>query len=556
MDVYQYDLGVYSYKITTSSEAAQNWFDRGLNWTFNYNHEEAVKCFQKAVEADPNCAMAQWGIAYASGPNYNMWWVHFDETGRAAALAASHEATQKAISLTDRVSAPEAALIRALPKRYPQDTITDIDTMETWNDAFADAMRATYKEHPDNLDITTIFAESLINRFPWNMWNLPAASPTEGADTLECQAVLERALAEDASAMRHPGLLHIYVHLMEMSPYPEKALKTGDALRTLMPDGGHLIHMPTHIDVLCGHYENVVRWNQAACVADINFFENEGPYNIYTGYRLHNYHFVIYGALFLGQMQPALEANQGILETCPEDMLRIQSPPMADYFESYCAMFPHILIRFGRWLELTQLQPPDDPDLYCTLNAFTYYARGVANAALGNVTQAGIEVEAFAKARAAVPETRLLHTNTVTDLLAVAHHMLLGELEYRKENYDVAFDHLRCAIHLEDNLNYDEPWGWMQPVRHALGALLFEQGRIEEAEAVFREDLGLGGQLSRATIHPDNVWALRGLHDCLKARRDTVELPIIRQRLGLAEARADVSVRASCACSQAAMVAH
>ncbi|SFM15666.1 hypothetical protein SAMN04488042_104227 [Shimia aestuarii] len=555
MNTYDYDLGQHSFAVTTTSPDAQRWFDRGLNWTYNYNHEEAVVCFQKAAEADPNCAMAHWGIAYAAGPNYNMWWEHFDDAGRAEALATSFAATQAAMDRLPNTTEVEAALIRALPARYPQEAVTDIDTMETWNDAFANAMRTAHAAHPDSLEVTTIFAESLLNRFPWNMWNLPAAAPTEGADTLECEAILERAMANDPAAMRHPGLLHLYVHLMEMSPYPEKALKAGDVLRTLMPDGGHLIHMPTHIDVLCGHYENVVRWNQAATVADMKFYEREGPYNIYTGYRIHNYHFVIYGALFLGQMQPALDANQGILDTCPEEMLRVPSPPMADYFESYCAMYPHILIRFGKWQELTQLDPPEDPDLYCTLNAYTYYARGVANAALGNVAQAEIEAAAFAKARAAVPETRLLHTNTVVDLLEVAHHMLHGELEYRKENYDLAFDHLRKAVHFEDNLNYDEPWGWMQPVRHALGALLFEQGHLAEAEAVYREDLGLGGQLSRATMHPDNIWALRGLHDCLKARGDTAELLHIRQRLDLAEARADASVKASCACAQAAMAA-
>ncbi|PSL19478.1 hypothetical protein [Shimia abyssi] len=553
MDGYAYDLGQYSLPVTTSNAQAQTWFNRGLNWMFDYNHEEAVTCFQKAVEQDPRCAMAQWGVAYAAGPNYNMEWQHFDDAGRTEALATSHAATQAAIALIDSATPTEAALIAALPSRYPQAEITDLETMVRWNDDFAAAMRTAYQAHPDNLDVATIFAEALLNRHPWNMWNLPAAVPTDGADTIECQALLERAMQNNTAAMRHPGLLHLYVHLMEMSPFPEKALKAGDALRTLMPDGGHLIHMPTHIDVLCGHYENVVRWNTAATVADMKYFEREGAFNIYTGYRLHNYHFVIYGAMFLGQIEPALAANQGILDTCPEEMLRVTSPPMADYFESFCTMYPHILIRFGKWHELTQLAPPTDPDLYCTLNAFTYYARGVAHAALGNVTKAEAEQRAFEDARAKVPETRLMHNNTWVDLLAIAHHMLLGELEYRKENYDLAFDHLRRAVHLEDNLAYDEPWGWMQPVRHALGALLFEQGHIAEAEAAYREDLGLGGQLSRSTVHPDNIWALRGLHDCLVARGDTVELPLIRQRLDLAEARADTTVRASCACAQAAM---
>jgi len=551
MDAY-YDLGNYSSPITTSDPQAQLWFDRGLIWTYGYNHEEAAVCFRRALEHDPDCAMAHWGLAYATGPNYNMPWELFDDAGRAEALATAHDAAQAALARLDGVTPAEAALIRALPARYPQRQLAE--DMHRWDYDFADAMRAAFAEVPDHLDLRTVYAESLLNLTPWQMWDLKSGQPAEGAATLEAQQVLEQAMETSPGAMGHPGLLHLYVHLMEMSPTPEKALKAADVLRTLVPDAGHLVHMPTHIDVLCGQYRDVVYWNQKAVEADLKYFRREGAFNIYTGYRQHDYHFVIYGALFLGQMQPALEANRGIWETTPEEMLRIESPPMADYFESFMAMEPHILIRFGRWEECKKLELPDDPELYRTLCATVHYARGLGYAATGEVAQAEAEEQRFLAAKARVPDTRLMHNNKVVDLLEIATEMLRGEIEYRKANYDAAFFHLRRAVELDDNLPYDEPWGWMQPARHALGALLLEQGRVSEAEAVYREDLGLGGQLARATVNPDNVWSLKGLYDCLKERGERVESVVIKQKLDIAQARAD-GVMASCGCAQVAIEA-
>lgn len=545
-----YNLGSYSCPITCSSAKAQLWFDRGLIWTYGYNHQEAVICFQRALEHDPDCAMAHWGVSYASGPNYNMPWELHDTQSRADALAKSYDAAQKALSHVDSVTRAEAELIKALSARYPQRDL--IDDMHAWDYGFADAMRAAFIACPDHLDLRTVYTESLLNLTPWKMWNLKTGAPAEGAATLEAQDVLEWAMTNAPSAMQHPGLLHIYVHLMEMSPTPEKALKAGDILRTLVPDAGHLVHMPSHIDVLCGDYKSVVHWNEKAVEADLKYYQREGAYNIYTGYRQHNYHFVIYGAMFLGQIEPALRANQGMWDTVPEEMLRIQSPPMADYFESYMAMGPHILIRFGRWDEAMALELPSDPDLYRTLTATTHYARAIGFAATGLVEQAEAEEQLFLAAKNRIPDTRLMHNNRVVDLIEIATEMLRGEIEYRKENYDAAFAHLRRSVALDDSLPYDEPWGWMQPTRHALGALLFEQGHVSEAETVYREDLGLGGNLSRASIHPDNVWSLKGLHDCLKAREEGIEIVHVKQKLDLALARAD-HVAASCACAQSAM---
>jgi tetratricopeptide (TPR) repeat protein len=550
-----YDLGAYSRAITTTSPEAQVWFDRGLNWTFGYNHEEAVACFQKALEHDPDCAMAHWGVAYAVGPNYNFPWELFDPEGKAQALAAAHDEARRACELAGGTTPAEQALIAALPARYPERT--PIEDQAPWNDAFADAMRLAYEQHPNDPEIITVFAEAILNRTPWKMWDLKTGGVAEGAGTVEARAVLERAMAELPEAMEHPGILHLYVHLMEMSPFPELALKAGDKLRRLVPDSGHLIHMPTHIDILCGHYHDVLVGNQDAMAADRKFLERDGYLNLYSAYRIHDYHFAIYGAMFLGQYEPALAVAQELIETTPEDLLRLPSPPMADIIESYISMKQHVMIRFGKWREIIAEELPRDPELYCVTTAMIHYAKGVAHAALGEVAEAEVEKARFLAAKARVPESRLLHNNTCQDLLAIAEAMLDGEIEYRKENYDEAFAHLRRSVELDDGLPYDEPWGWIQPARHALGALLFEQGRVEEAEAVYREDLGFGGKLSRATIHPDNVWSLRGLHLCMEARgeTETLEAKLVKQRLDLADARADVPVKASCFCAQSAMAA-
>lgn len=545
-----YDLGAFKRPITTTSQDAQTWFDRGLNWVYAYNHGEAVECFKKAIEADSSCAMAHWGVAYAIGPNYNLPWHLYDPAGRAAALAGAYDATQEAMAHKDGASAVEQALILALPARYPQrDPIEDL---MPWNRDFTNAMRAVLEAYPDDLEVRTVFAEAIMNETPWQMWDLKTGAVAEGAGTAEAREVLESAFRDRPASWDHPGLLHLYVHLMEMSPFPELALRAGDRLRDIMPDGGHLTHMPTHIDVLCGNYRDVVAYNQKATVADRKYLARAGALNIYSMYRTHNHHFVIYGAMFLGQYTPAIEAAQELIDTTPEELLRVPSPPMADFIEGYLPMKQHVLVRFGKWQEIIEQALPEDRDLYCSTTAMMLYAKTVAQSALGNVAEAERERTAFLEAKAEVPDTRRVHNNLVIDLLEIAEAMMNGELEYRRGNYDLAFDHLRTSVELDDALPYDEPWGWMQPTRHALGALLMEQGHFDEAEAVYRADLGLDKTLSRACQHPNNLWSLHGLHECLTRRGEQVESLLIKQQLDLALARAEVQVHASCYCRQKA----
>ena len=541
-----FDLGAHTRTITTTSADAQLWFDRGLNWVYGYNHGEAIACFQRALEADPGCAMAHWGIAYAAGPNYNLPWHLYDPAGKAKALATAYDAGQAALSHIDGVTQVEADLINALKARYPQrDTIDD---QSGWDKDFTVAMRAVFNLHPRDLEVITVFAEAIMNETPWKMWDLSTGEVAEGAKTAEAIDVLENAFRDYPAAWDHPGLLHLYVHLMEMSPFPQRALRAGDRLREVSPDAGHLIHMPTHIDVLCGHYRDVVVYNQKAIVADRKFLEREGALNVYALYRTHNHHFAIYGAMFLGQYTPAMAAAQELIDTTPEDLLRIPSPPMADFVEGYIPMKQHVMVRFGKWQDIIDQDLPEDQELYCCTTAMMLYAKGVAHSTLGNIGEAEKAQDAFMVAKTKVPDSRRVHNNKVEDLLAIAEEMLNGELEYRRGNFDTAFAHLRKSVELDDALPYDEPWGWMQPTRHALGALLLEQGHVEEAEAVYRSDLGLDGKLSRACQHPENVWSLHGFHECLVRRGETVEAAIIKQRLDLAVARAEVPVRASCFC--------
>ncbi|MEO1312313.1 MAG: hypothetical protein AAFV27_00365 [Pseudomonadota bacterium] len=547
---YPFDLGPYSRAVTHDMPAAQQWFDRGLLWTFGYNHEEAVECFRRAMAADPTCAMAAWGLAYAAGPNYNMPWHLFDPKGKAEALATAFDATQQAMDLRDKVTPVERALIEALPARYPQPEV--LKDMQPWVDEFCVMMRDVHRRFPDDLEVTTIFAEAIMNRTPWKMWDLASGQPAEGAGTAEAVALLEHVFETQPAAWDHPGVLHLYVHLMEMSPYPERALRHGDRLRELVPDAGHLIHMPTHIDVLCGNYQDVVLWNQKASAVDERYRAHAGALNRYTGYRIHNYHFAIYGAMFLGQFKPAMAAAEALIDALPPEVLALESPPMADFTEGYIAMKQHVLIRFGRWTEIIDQDLPEDAALYSCTTAMMLYAKSVAHSARGDVAQAEAMRDAFQVARDKVSKRRRVHNNIVPDLLEIASEMLLGELEYRRGNHAVAYDHLRSSVALDDALPYDEPWGWMQPARHALGALLLEQNHLEEAEAVYRADLGLDDTLSRASQHPGNIWSLHGLHECLSRRGETVEIRHIKQQLDRAVARADVPVTSSCFCRRTA----
>jgi len=542
-----FDLGSYWRRVTTTSAPARRWFNRGLVWAYGFNHEEAIRCFEASLGYDENCVMAHWGIAYAVGPNYNAQWDAFDSESLAAAVSRAHAALAEARAAGGfgRAHPVEQSLIRAMSARFP--AAVPPKDCQPWSQDYAGAMRAVYRDHPDDLDVTALFADALMNLAPWDLWDQHTGEPSSIPCTSEAREILERALATE-SGRQHPGILHFYIHLMEMSPYPELALPASGLLRELVPDAGHLLHMPTHIDVLCGDYPQVISSNTRAIAADERYVAAQGPMNVYTLYRVHNYHFKIYGAMFLGQSHAALEAADGLAASIPAELLAVERPAMADLLEGFVAMRQHVLIRFGAWQDIIDTPLPADQDLYRATTAIILYSQGIAHAATGNINRAKEIREAFRAAAASVPESRTIFTNTCVDILKIAAAMLDGEIAYREGGIDEAFDHLRRAVELDDALLYDEPWGWMQPARHAYGALLLEQGRVAEAEAVYVADLGLDATLPRARQHPGNMWSLHGYHECLVRLGKQELAAVVASQLRLASAYADVPVTSSCYC--------
>ncbi|MBO8185138.1 tetratricopeptide repeat protein [Streptomyces spirodelae] len=547
-----YDLGRHTRPVSTGVVEAQTWFDRGLVWSYAFNHEEAIDCFERTRELDPECAMASWGIAYALGPNYNKPWDRFDPAELETNVSRAFEASAQAERLAHKATPAERALIGALRHRYPQPETAAVPDLSAWNHRYAEAMRLVYAEHSTDLDVITLFADALMNLTPWQLWDQRTGEPAPGSFAVEVRDALDHAL-ELPGGQDHPGVLHMYIHLMEMSSTPERALPMADRLRDLVPDAGHLQHMPTHLDVLCGDYSRVVSSNARAIAADEKFVSRSGPMNFYTLYRCHNYHFKIYGSMFLGQRAAALRTCDELEAAVPEELLRVQEPPMADWLEGLLPMRMHVLIRFGMWQEIIDAPLPTDPGLHCVTTALTHYAKAIAHASSGQGETAQTQRALFEEAVERVPESRMLFNNTCQDILEVAAAMLEGEVEYRKGNVDAAYAALRRSIELDDNLPYDEPWGWMQPTRHAYGALLLEQGHVEEAAAVYQADLGLDGTIPRSQQHPGNVWSLHGFHECLVRQGRRGEAAIVEQQLRLARARADVPIHASCFCRLSAV---
>ena len=548
MNPYPYNLGSYSWKISTSSESAQIWFDRGLNWSYGFNHEEAEVCFKSALQADPDCVMAHWGMAFVTGPNYNRPWELYTPQEAKDMLTKCRQHLKIANTLFPKISLIEKSLISALAKRYQADNLDEDPYL--WSADYANEMRHVYKRFPYEQDIVALFVDAMMNRHPWKLWDLHTGEPRKGADTEEARKTLEMAMKKfHKGTHRHPGLLHLYIHLMEMSPTPEEALPQANDLRELIPDAGHLPHMSTHIDVLCGHYENVVKWNDRGIRADEFYWQNQGAMNFYSLYRVHNYHFKLYGAMFLGQFGPAMDAVEGLKRTIPEELLLRKSPPIADWLEGYMAIEIHALIRFGKWENLIDAPLPKDPVLYCVTTAMWYYGKGIAEAALGHHKQADKMKKLFDDAVLRVPETRYVHVVSCQDQLQIARSLLDGEIAYHAGNYEIAFAHLREAVEKEDSLPYDEPWGWMMPSRHALAALLSEQGHYEEAVEAYEADLGITNKVIRANRHPNNVWALVGLYNCYKAMGRTKDAQRIKTFRDTALKYADDGVYASCFCA-------
>lgn len=536
--------------VTTVSPDAQAWFDRGLAWAYAYNHEEAIQCFRQALRHDPKCAMAWWGVAFAAGPFYNRPWIRYTPAEIAETLAVCGDAAAKALDNSAGITPPERELVRAIALRYPLGEPPSQERLARAQDDFTAAMREAHHRFPEDPDIATLFAEAAMTRTPRRLWNIRTGEPMPGSDTLEALDVLERVIEERERAGEppHAGALHVYIHLLEMSPFPERALGAADRLRDLARDEGHFHHMPAHIYVQCGDYAQSVAVSERAVEADDRYLERVGAENFYTTARCHDFHLLMYAAMMAGQFGAALRAADRIVGTATPELLDRRRPFMASILDGYSAMRTHVLVRFGKWRQLTEEAAPPHPELTPMRVAMHAYGKGVANAALGRIAAAEAARIEFADALGAIGAESIFLSNATRDILGVAEAMLDGELEYRKGDYDRAFAALRLAVERDDDLNYTEPWAWMHPPRHALGALLAEQGRFAEAEIAYREDLGLVPGVARCCQHPDNIWALTGLLECVERDGRTGEAAHLSQRLVLARARADIRVEAACCC--------
>ncbi|KAL6230256.1 hypothetical protein BDW75DRAFT_76860 [Aspergillus navahoensis] len=564
-----YNLGSYTLPISTLNPDTQVWFTHGLIWIYAFNHGEAVFCFNQAIAHDPSCAMAYWGLAYAVGPNYNKPWERFDRRDRAKSAKTGYEAARRAARLakteseaaagtgaggvktSTRLKPWEKAVIDAMQSRFENGRPPKVPNAV--NRRYAEAMGRVYEDYGDDVDIAVLYADALMNVTPWALWDLFTGQPAKNAPTMLVKSVLERALLQEG-ADKHPGLLHLYIHYIEMSPTPdsEKGLQVADKLRDLVPDAGHIHHMPTHLDILVGDWKRSIESNYKATLADDRYLAKSetGAYNLYTFYRLHNYHSLIYAAMFAGQKKTAIDALVRMEKSVPswEGVLSMESPPMADWLENFLATRVHVMVRFGMWRELIAMGLPEDQRLFCVTTTTTHYGKGLAYAATGEIEKAKRERTSFHKSKALVPASRRAYNSKALETLAVASAMLDGEIAYREQMYKDAWRYLRRSIKLDDRLPYSEPWAWMQPSRHAYAALLLEQGYVGDAAAEYRADLGLDTTLIRPRRHPRNVWALTGYKECLMRMGNLQEAREIEKVLREALKGADVPIRASCFC--------
>ena len=536
------DLGGVGKKVTTSSADCQLWMDRGIVHTFGFNHEEAIRCFQTALSFDSGCAMAHYFIAYIHAADYTttqMAWITPLATRRPKRHWKCHS--------TSQVSDWEFALIEAQVHRFRWPV--GLKPIEELTRNYANAMRLVYKKYGGNdVDIAAFFAESLMMLAPWKLWTSPPDVKPAIPETEELVGVLEKALELDPT---HPGLCHFYIHTMELSATPEKALPAADALRFRVPEQGHLLHMPSHIDMWVGHYKEAIEANKRAVVGDEMYKLKTGQDNeLYKMYRMHNYHFAAWAAMFDGQYATALEyAEAAEQQLGPEAVTCMMGdmPIGSMYLEAFACLPWHVLVRFGKWEDIVKRPLKEDKAMYAGTIATSHYARGVAFAAMGKLEEADSERQKFYNAlQNKALEKRHLFNNIMHDpehrsgILDVAEAVLDGEVEYHKGNFQQAFKHLRLAVKRDINLTYDEPWGWMMPARHVLGALLLEQGEAAEAEAVYREDL---------KQYKDNLWSLLGLHQALKQQQKTEEADSVHALFEMAIVHSDTKIRASCLCA-------
>lgn len=553
--IYPFDLGNHTRAVSTHSLQAQRWFDLGLNWCFGFNFVEGTKCFERALQSDPNCVMAHWGVAYGSSPFYNLTWREMGEQEASARAKFAYEHIQAARALAHGASEVERRLVQALACRFQRPHSVSADQYDRWDDDYAAEMRRLYYSYPEDGDVAALFVEALLTRTPRRLWDVKTGKPAKGADIEEALEVCERSISLlERQGRPNPPLFHLHIHALEMSNEPERAQGSADALSGTCPDAGHLNHMPGHIYVLCGDYERTRLASHAAIRANDKFLAYAGPFTFYTVACCHDLHLMMHTCMLLGRYEDSIAAADKICSLLTKDVLTVQDrPKFTMSLEGYYSMKMHVMVRFGRWREIIAAPLPDDPEVYPVTIAMHHYAKAIAHAFFKNFRDAERERGLFHAALERIPRERRFFNNLAHAILGVGEKMLDGELEYHRGNHSAAYEHLRESVRRDDNLEYIEPWAWMHPPRHALAALLLEQGHCEEAETVYRDDLGVSGRIQRCAQHPNNVWSLHGLAECLQRRGDRKELSHVQIQLAKALALADVRITSSCMCRQATM---
>jgi tetratricopeptide (TPR) repeat protein len=513
-------LGPHTRKVTTDSPLCQKYFDQGLAFLFGFNQDEAIRSFEAASQCDPDCAMAYWGIASASFEY--MFNPSVDEVKVKTAFAA----LSRARSLESRAMPVEQAMIEALAVRYVDPPPADRLPLDR---AYYSALRRVWKDFPDDGDVASLAAQALFLTQRGGQW-APNGDPMPDTETII--DLLNRVLAKSPE---HPFASHMLIHVVESSRHPEWGDQAADRLRHYEAPGlAHLSHMPSHIDIRRGRWQEAVAASEKAIAADEAYRKLVQPPGFYWLLMVHNNHMLAYAAAMRGERAKATSTVEQMLANYLTNDLRAKFPMMIDGF---LAMPYELHLRFGRWDEMLALPPPG-PE-YPLATALWHFARGISFSAKRQVARAKAEAAEFSAARAAVPDGTTFRYTPAAGLLSVADAMLAGEILYRDGKVDQSIAVLKIAAQQEDYLPYSEPPDWFQPVRHALAAVLLDSGRYADAETVCREDLG---------HHPENGWSLFGLAQSLRKQKKNAEAVEVSARFKKAWQHADFKLTAPCLC--------
>lgn len=489
-------LGDVHHPVTTKSAEAQKFFDQGLAYLYAFNHDEGVASFRRAAELDPEMAMAYWGMALGLGANYN-------DPGNTNRFARAYVELQQAIKLAPKASKAEQDYIAALSKRYSSDPNTPSATLAA---AYKAAMAELVKNYPDDLDAATLYAESMMNLRPWQLWTLDGR-PADG--TLEIIKVLEGVLRRNPN---HTGANHYYIHAIEASPNPERGTAAANRLMGLAPNAGHLVHMPSHIYLLTGDHQKAVKSNELAIVADRNYIERSGASGIYPlMYYNHNIHMLAAAQAEAGNYAGSIKAANELAANVGPN---VKAMPMLEMFMPYPII---TLTRFHKWDEIMKYPKPD-PEMLTTA-AHWHMARGIALAETGKVAEAERELAALRETAKKIPATAMLFTTPVSVALKVADELLAGEIALAKGDRKAAINMLRQAAASEAKVNYAEPPDWDLPIREWLGRALMMDGQYPEAEKAFREEIDR---------NPRNGRALFGLAESLSRQGKESSAALVR----------------------------